>query len=317
MIIHDEDIKRIFKENINLDIISIKTCGHDTLRRNKVFKVTSSIEIENAFVIKFYYKHHKQIRELNALKYYNANPLRIIASGVYNDFDWSIYPFIEGMVMDEALKDLRPDQSEVLFYKLGVKMAQFHKSATFDTFGDWIPEKSSKCTSYKRFIISDTERIINNVIKHQLKPEDIFLKAIIEIRERYDNIEQLEFSTLCHRDLDGRNILIKDIENEVDIVCFLDFEKTVRFNPSYDIINLYRKYFFNHKQLIKPFFLGYQSVSDLPNEFKSAFRFNILRMGLDIASWSQRVSMDYYNETIDYLRYIMSEENDLCMKFIE
>jgi hypothetical protein len=88
----------------------------------------------------------------------------------------------------------------------------------------------------------------------------------------------------------------------------LDFEKCVRFNPNYDIINLYRKYFYKDPALIKPFFEGYDYMRTRDEYYYISFEFNLLRMGLDIASWSHRVSKLYYEETVEFLETLLTED---------
>ncbi|MDK2868403.1 MAG: hypothetical protein PWP38_2718 [Clostridiales bacterium] len=309
-----KDIEVIFQDRMNLNTESMTACGHHDLKRNFVYKVKAG---ENIFIIKFYYKYHKQIRELNALHYYVKSPLTLIDHGVYQDVEWSIYPYIKGYVMEECLYSMSAKQKSELFRDFGNKMADFHNAASFQHFGDWVVGKYSRLAAYREFMISDTERIINNIEKLDLKPQKLFHEAIERTRRAYNTIETLEEATLCHRDLDGRNIIIEkasvlndagDSEDQYNLTAFLDFEKCVRFNPNYDIINLYRKYFYKDPALIKPFFEGYDYMRTRDEYYYISFEFNLLRMGLDIASWSHRVSKLYYEETVEFLETLLTED---------
>lgn len=297
------DVRKIFEDALNVKACEIKECGHIDLRRNKVYRICSK---SDCYVIKFYYKAHKQVRELNTLNYYKSHDFSVLKHGSFESYEWSIYPYIKGEVMEDVYLDLSSEEKKSLFYELGREMARFHNCAKFDFFGDWIDGKYSSISAYKDFIISDTERIIANIERSTLKPYELLNDAIIEIRSLYDTIETMEYATLCHRDLDGRNILISR-EGDIQILTFLDFEKSVRFNPTYDIINLYRKYFYKDLSLVEPFYNGYCEIKPLPKDFIKAFRFNLVRMGLDLASWSLDVSESFYLETIAYLKIVMED----------
>jgi Ser/Thr protein kinase RdoA (MazF antagonist) len=307
------DIEVIFQERLKIHTDSITACGHHELKRNLVFKVNAG---QREFIIKLYYKHHKQIRELNALHYYINLPLKLIDYGVYKGIEWSIYPYVKGRVMENCLEAMTEAQQIKLFNDFGKRMADFHNAASFQTFGDWVTGKSSPNSAYRDFMIKDTERIIHNIETLALAPHSLFKDAIQRTRKAYDTIETLETATLCHRDLDGRNVLIKriaaldgnHINDQYQLLTFLDFEKCVRFNPNYDIINLYRKYFYKAPWLIKPFFDGYDQLRTREESYHNAFEFNLLRMGLDIASWSQRVSQLYYEETLLYLEALLADD---------
>ncbi|MBS7527387.1 aminoglycoside phosphotransferase family protein [Fusibacter paucivorans] len=309
-----KDIEAIFKDRMNINTDSMTACGHHDLKRNLVYKVKSG---EHTFIIKFYYKYHKQIRELNALHYYVNTPLKLLAHGIYQGIEWSIYPYITGYVMEGCLQTMPENKKCELFKDFGSKMADFHNAVSFQHFGDWVVGKYSHISAYQTFMINDTERIYHNIEKLNLKPNKLFQEAIGRTRKAYNTIETLDEVTLCHRDLDGRNILIGVNESQsvpdnkatsYQLITFLDFEKCVRFNPHYDIINLYRKYFYKAPALIKPFFEGYDKLRTRGEQYDIAFEFNLLRMGLDIASWSHHVSKCYYDETVDFLETMMTED---------
>ena len=145
----------------------------------------------------------------------------------------------------------------------------------------------------------------------------LFDTLIKHLRNEYSNIKILKEGRLCHRDLDGRNILINreinrgvnsDQHEKYHLKTFLDFEKCVVFNEHFDIVGLYKRYFLKQASLIKPFKQGYESVKKIDASFNQELKFNLLRLGIDHGSWAMYVSADFYNETLMFVK-------DLLVKF--
>lgn len=301
---YEDQIKKIIKEVFLEPVISIRECGNHDLNRNYVYQVMTE---KRNLIIKFYYKPNKRLREENALKHIKHSKLKIIRVGETSEgTEWSIYNFIQGEILDMLFDSMTTIEVQNVFFEIGQDMGLLHSSKDFDYFGDWLIEKQSRVEQYQNFIIKDTERIINNL--RFLPEEDQFILnyAISVVREEYENIRELKFGRLCHRDYDGRNIIVKkNYGGNYHLSGILDFEKCVVFNEHYDIIGLYRKYFLNKPELIQPFFNGYSKYMNVDNSFNKEFRFNLFRMGLDLCSWSKLVSDSFYEEVFQYLKYII------------
>ncbi len=301
---YENQIEKIICDGFHESVISIRECGNHDLNRNYVYQVMTE---NRNLIIKFYYKPNKRLREVNALKHIKHSKLRILLMGETSDgTEWSLYNYIQGEMLESIFNILTEIDAQKIFYEIGLDMGLLHSSKQFDYFGDWLYEKQSPVEQYQNFIVKDTERIITNL--GFLPDEDQFTLnyAVNAVREEYDNIRELKIGRLCHRDYDGRNIIIdKNSDGRYYLNGILDFEKCVVFNEHYDIIGLYRKYFIKKPELIKSFFDGYNQYMNIDESFNNEFRFNLFRMGLDLCSWSKRVSESFYNEVLEYLKYII------------
>ena len=157
-----------------------------------------------------------------------------------------------------------------------------------------------------------TERLNKKINDQDLSSIPEIKRAIMVIRKEYDNIRVLKEGRYCHRDLDGRNIIIKmSIEEGLTLESFLDFEKTVIYNEYYDIVNLYRRYFLVEPKLIPHFFKGYTSVLQVDDSFNKELRFNLYRLGIDLCSWSKTLSDKFFEHTIEYLNALIHKDEHL------
>ncbi|OJV65707.1 MAG: hypothetical protein BGO41_07690 [Clostridiales bacterium 38-18] len=312
-----QETKRIFFNLYNDKVIEILPCGNHELKRNLVYHVKLSSE---HYVIKFFYKPLKRDREINIIpQTYEFNPLRILYQGELVDgTEWIIYNYIEGWLLDHIIDDLDLDQRRAIFEEVGMKLAQLHSLKTFDYFGDLSSDKQSSCDAYKSFVIDDTERLIKNINMQDLSEIPELKKAIEIIRSEYTNIRCLQKGRYCHRDLDGRNIIIKmDLERGLSLEAFLDFEKTVIYNEYYDIVNLYRRYFLEEPKLIPHFFKGYTSIINIDDSFNKELRFNLYRLGIDICSWSKTLSDKFFEHTIAYLNALIYKDEHLSDYYLK
>ena len=297
-----EDVKKIFAKHFSERIIDISPCGNHELKRNLVYKVV----LENShYIIKFYYKPNKRVREINAVPIIEEfNELKIVNYGITDDgIEWMIYNFLDGWLLDQIYDDLDLDQLRYIFYEIGKRTAKLHNIATFDYFGDVQKDKQSLLSQYHTFVVDDCERLIDNLHKQNLHEIDTISNSIEKLRNEFVNIRELKFGRYTHRDLDGRNILIKiSPEKGMQLNGFLDFEKTVINNEYMDIIGFYRRYFLKEPKLIAHFFKGYEEVLPVDDTFNLELRFNLYKTGIDICSWSLDVSKNYFESTLAYLK---------------
>ena len=305
------EVKYIVANELKTNVIDIVPCGNHDLNRNLVYRVFVA---EASYIVKVFYKTLKIDRELQVIPLFaKDNPLRVLANGVMdNGYEWLIYNYVEGWLLDHIIDDLDLDQLRLLFYQIGKRTAQFHAIKTFDYFGDWQVDKQSPINAYQAFIINDCERMAENILSQDLSSFDCLVEAIDKMRSEYENIRNLKFGRLCHRDLDGRNILIKvNLTEGLKLEAFLDFEKCVVFNEYYDIIGFYRRYFINQPKLIEPFFKGYREVLDVDDSFNKELKFNLYRAGIDICSWARFVSEEFFSDTIKYLEKLAAFDQDM------
>lgn len=302
-----KDLTQIVSELSSERILNIVPCGNHDLRRNFVYK----IKLETTqMVIKFFYKPFKSKRELETVPLFEKfNQLKVIGYGKTKmGFDWIAYNYLEGILLDHLLPNLSLDSQSKLFEAIGVKTATLHHLKSYAYFGDWIAWKQSDLDDYATFMIQDTERMIYNLKLQGLERNPTIEAAVNRVRAEYKNIRTLSVGRLCHRDLDGRNILI---ETSKEHIHFLDFEKCVVFNPYFDIVGFYRRYFLEKPHLIQSFFYGYESILRVESDFNKELRFNLYRIGIDICSWSRYVSEKYFIETLAYLEDLLVKDSTL------
>ena len=271
-----------------------------------------------SYVVKVFLKPDKYMREIHAIPLtHDVNVLRIIDHGILeNGHEWIIYNYIDGWILEHIYDDLDLDQLRSLFYQMGHKVAEIHQVMTFDYFGDWRVEKQSHLNHYRSHMIEDTERMIRNIYVSGLPDKALFDVCVKNIREEYDNIRPLSVGRLCHRDLDGRNIIV-GFEHALDLKVkgIIDFEKTIIGNEYMDIIGFYKKYFIHEPKLIHYFFKGYEEVLKIDMSFNQELRFNLYRVGIDICSWSYDFSKPYYDETVAFLKQLVAQDAHLIDKY--
>lgn len=302
-----KELNQIVSVVSNERIINAVPCGNHDLKRNYVYRV--QLETKQ-IIIKFFYKPFKSIRELQTVPIFETyNALKILGYGKSKmGFDWIVYNFLEGVLLDQLLPELSETSKVKIFNRIGQQTAHLHQIKAYPYFGDWVAWKQSDLESYETFMVQDTERMIYNLKLQDLERNPVIAAAINNLRDEYKNICALNAGRLCHRDLDGRNILV---ESQNTSIHFLDFEKCVVFNPHFDIIGFYRRYFLESPQFIKPFITGYKSVLDLDEGFNKELRFNLYRVGIDICSWARFVSDQYFIETLTYLEKLLEKDSTL------
>jgi hypothetical protein len=312
-----DEVKCIVANEFKTNVKEIVPCGNHDLNRNLVYRVFVD---DMSYVVKVFYKKHKIDRELQVIPLFeNENPLRILAKGVMdNGYEWLMYNYIDGWLFDHIIDDLDLDQLRLLFYQIGKKTARLHTIKTFDYFGDWQADKQSPLSDYKAFIIKDCERMAENILSQDLSEYKCLVDAIDKMRSEYSTIRDLRVGRLCHRDLDGRNILIKvNLTDGLKLEAFLDFEKCVVFNEYFDIIGFYRRYFLDQPKLIEPFFKGYREVLEVDESFNIELKFNLYRAGIDICSWARDVSEEFFQETLKYLEKLEAFDQNMDQLFME
>ena len=302
-----KDLTQIVSELSKERIMHVVPCGNHELNRNYVFR----IELEtNLMIVKFFYKPYKSIRELETVPLFESiNNLKILGYGkLESGYDWIAYNHLEGMLLDQRLPTLSLPTQLKIFEKIGKRTAQLHQLKSYHYFGDWITLKQSSLDAYASFMIQDTERMIYNLSMQGLEKNPIVEAAINIVRAEYKNIRALSVGRLCHRDLDGRNILVN---SKCDEIYFLDFEKCVVFNHYFDIVGFYRRYFLEKPDLLSSFMKGYETIVKLEPDFNKELRFNLYRIGIDICSWARYVSDQYFVETLAYLEHLLEKDATL------
>ncbi len=303
-----EDMRKIISDIFDSNQCRIMPIGNHDLNRHLVYKVMLP---SDTYVIKFYYKWNRRNREIAAHKvlesYSEVKLPKLINYGVLEDGrEWMAYEFVEGHMLDEVQPDLDVYELECLFEEMGEQLGKIHGSKQFDYFGDWDENGKSlhDITSFKQCFIRRQESHVQTLRKFALPEKRMLEAAIALMREFYCILDPIHESRLCHRDFDGRNILVIKGRLKWEISAVIDFEQSSPYYTGSDIVNLYRKYFIDSPNLERAFFTGYERFHKLDPYFVSLKDYMLLSLGVAICSWSYDDARPHYYEGIRILEFL-------------
>ena len=300
-------------QQIIADIFSSQQCkivpiGNHDLNRHLVYKVLLP---EDTYVIKFYYKWNRRNREIAAHKVIESitdvKVPKMIDYGTLEDGrEWMAYEFIEGQMLEDIQPDLDEYELERLFEEMGEQLGMIHSAKQFDYFGDWDENCKSihEITSFKQCFIRRQESHVQTMRKFALPEKRMLESAIALMREFYCILDPIHESRLCHRDFDGRNILVVKGRLKWEISGIIDFEQSSPYYTGSDIVNLYRKYFIDNPGLEAAFFRGYERFQKIDPYFMSLKDYLLLSLGIAICSWSYDDARPHYYEGIRILEFL-------------
>ena len=304
----EQEMQKIISEIFDTIQCKISPIGNHNLNRHLVYKVTLP---EDTYIIKFYYKWNRRNREIAAHKVLESSTdvklPKMISYGVLDDGrEWMAYEFIEGCMLDEIQPDLDEYELEYLFEEMGEQLGKIHSAKQFNYFGDWDENGQSlhEITSFKQCFIRRQESHVQTLRKFALPEKRMLEAAIALMREFYCILDPIHQSRLCHRDFDGRNILVVKGRVRWEISGIIDFEQSSPYYTGSDLVNLYRKYFIDFPNLEKAFFVGYERFHQLDPYFVSLKDYMLLCLGVAICSWSYDDARPHYYEGIRILEFL-------------
>ncbi len=303
-----EQIQAIAAEIFSCDQVTVEPIGNHNLNRHLVYKVLMP---EDTYVIKFYYKWNRRNREIAAHKILESITTvkipRMINYGTLADGrEWMAYEYIEGHMLEDIMPTLGEYELEQLFEEIGEQLGQIHAAKQFDFFGDWDEngKRIHRSISYKQCFVKRQESHILTLRQFALPEKRLLESAIKLIREYYGILEPIHESRLCHRDFDGRNILVVKGRHRWIVSGIIDFEQSSPYYTGSDLVNLYRKYFIKSADLEHAFLGGYNRFERIDPYFMSLRDYLLLCKGVAICSWSYDDARPHYYEGIKLLEYV-------------
>ncbi|MGD9592068.1 MAG: phosphotransferase family protein [Candidatus Berkiella sp.] len=195
--------------------------------------------------------------------------------GKFEDYQFAICEFINGITLRDLLLSNQPYSLESLMHSAGEMLAKiqqitFSKAGFFDKNLDVISPIDQN--SYLDFV-KDTLK--NPTINSELEPSTI--SKIDQIIQKFAHLfPDVSEKNLVHGDFDPANILVENINDEWQIAAILDWEFAFSGSTLCDIANMLR----------------YRD--DMPTTFESAFLEGLTTSGFTLAS-NWRTSIEILN----------------------
>ncbi len=303
-----DQIEKIAADIFACAPVRVEAIGNHDLNRHLVYKV---ILEESIYVIKFYYKWNRRNREIAAHKVLESItsvkiPKMINYGTLPDGREWMAYEYIEGQMLDDVLSSMDLYDQENIFEEIGEQLGKIHSAKQFNYFGDWDADarRLSSITSFKQCFAKRQESHVNTLRKFALPEKRLLEAAIALMREHYDILDPVHEARLCHRDFDGRNILIQRGAHRWHVSGIIDFEQSSPYYTGSDLVNLYRKYFIQTPQLEDAFMRGYDRFETLDPYFVGLRDYLLLCLGIAICSWSYDDARPHYYEGIRILEFV-------------
>jgi tRNA A-37 threonylcarbamoyl transferase component Bud32 len=282
---------------------SFRSVGHDHLDRNKVYM------INNKFILKVYGKLINWKRELESLILIRDSDFQVpivLDYGLTDENEpWTLMNRISGKILSKV--EIKYDYSTLkdLYYEIGSYQARFHKALVDKHSGDWATT-SSKFTSHQDYFdyeILKNRRLAEQVLSRAYPEQPLFLAAYKKMKNLESAIlGELEIS-LCHNDLSGRNIIVKDNSDSLKLAGFIDFELSNASNIENDIVKMLIK---THKKgLSKHYFEGYLSENEKVFRISERKEYYVLVACFDICRWSRKLDRAFFDEAIGIMKLIL------------
>ncbi len=303
-----KEMQKIIADIFSSPLCRIVPIGNHDLNRHLVYKVMLP---EDTYVVKFYYKWNRRNREIAAHKVLESitdvKIPKMINYGTLEDGrEWMAYEFVEGHMMEDIQPDLDAYEMDRLFEEMGEQLGKIHSAKQFNYFGDWDQNgnRIHDVISFKHCFIRRQESHVQTMRKFALPEKRMLESAISLMRELYCILDPVHESRLCHRDFDGRNILIVKGRHRWEISAIIDFEQSSPYYTGMDIVNLYRKYFIDNPSYEMAFFRGYEKHHKLDPYFMGLRDYLLLCLGIAICSWSYDDARPHYYEGIRILEFL-------------
>ncbi|NHJ49684.1 MAG: phosphotransferase [Asgard group archaeon] len=220
----------------------------------------------------------KQFRELRNMKGIDSNQLTNVPvpEVVHYESDenkighqYYIMNKIQGNALEGIWPRLTSKQREKLVKKFATIVRGIH-SITFEMFGEIEQyDCPRQFYSMKSLLKADVRRCGRLLGINKLLPIKLVTKTQTYIEKLLDEASFCETPRLVHTDLYPANIIVKDENNEIEILGILDFEWSYAGDPLFDLISIEHEWMEEDK-IRKIFFEEYSQgdFSDL-NQFKT------------------------------------------------
>ncbi len=298
-----EEIRRIAAELLQEENVTITPIGNHQLNRNLVYKVDNNKGPATA--LKLYYKKNRWNREvatLSRLKDSQVLSPGLLGHGILKDgIEWCLMAYFEGIPLIEVFDDISEEDRKALMRLLARQMGALH-ALSFPYFGNWDENGVSldKGVKYSDILIEKIECNMITLLQQQLPQQQLHKRALERLRGYYDVFDEVDTASLCHNDIDARNILVRKEEGEWSL-AIIDFEQSYPWDREHDLKNLYHTIFLDNKPMEEEFLNIYSQYHSLSKSFKTKMQAYLLYLGLNICSWSYFQAPEYYRQGIELL----------------
>lgn len=300
-----DEITSLLNKSYKEDRYSLKAIGNHELNRHYVFLVSDTSN--NEYVMKFYYKKisfEREYASLRLLEGKNVHTAKCLAYGHYKDVYWILINKIEGDLFENMRFGMSQNELNSAYYSMGEELANIHAAYSFDFFGSWDMNGNSyeHIKTYKESFLKSRDFDVRLIMNNPLPHKEELIDAIQVMESKYFLLDDLSESCLCHRDYDGRNILVKKEGDKFVVTASLDYEHAIPFHYSWDFLNMHHKYFLNDEIGKEHFYTGYESVRNVPRLSGDLLSFYLLCIGIQICSWAYNRSLSYYEKGLKLIR---------------
>lgn len=300
------EISAILKTHFKSCEYELRAIGNHELNRHYVFEVID--EDDNAYVMKFYYKEVSFEREYASLKLLELSPVKtatVLASGNLNmQIYWILIDKLPGELFENRRFGMAREELNQAYFAMGREMALIHTCRSFDFYGSWnmYGDSYNNIKTFRESFIKSRNFDIEAILTSTLPNQREVMEAIETMKNQYDILYNLEGSVLCHRDFDGRNVLIDKINGKYNVTATLDFEHAIPFHRSWDFVNMHHKYFIDDPVGMDAFYEGYRSICEVEPLHGQLLSFYLLCIGIQICSWAFNRSLSYYDKGLKLIR---------------
>ncbi len=305
------DIERIASDLLGCSIKAIPI-GHHDLKRHYVYKLVGD---KVAYVFKVYYRRDRykyDVLTIRLLKGVKVPCPRIYHWGSLEDgCPWIIMNYLDGVTLEDIKDTLSLDEELKILRDMGINLATIHGKRTFDFYGKWEDRKLDRSKSYKETFIHKCQGIFASLRRHPLAERELLEESISKLIDRFDVLDQVVESVLCHNDYDYRNILVSPKEG-YRISGIIDFEQSQPSDRLSDVIALYHKVLRHDKRKFDAFNEGYRSTGQTMDWNPERVEFYIIYASLLICSFAHFAAKDYYKYGIELLKGV---DKGSCLEY--
>lgn len=298
-------IKRYKREEMKLLITDIlaTSCevlpiGNHELKRHLVYMVNTDTD---KYVFKYYYRENACNNEIYTLKLLEDTELpvpKLIDYGMIGESnEWILLSFIKGVPFSKHFRSIDEESKKNIFYRMGEMLSKIHQIPADDVlFAGEVSYRDALEKSLNAYI-SDIKKLKKDVPIVQI--------ALKYLKESMDIFETAVDGCYCHRDYDGRNILILRDENGWSISGVLDFEKSMYWDRSYDFTFMFINHFFENPDYIKYFAQGYKKNMNLPVNINNLLKFYMVYESVKALTWCKDLSPEYFDKCSRIIKDIL------------
>lgn len=287
-------IKRYKREEMKSlinDILSAKCevlpIGNHELKRHQVYMVNTDTD---KYVFKYYYRENACNNEIYSLKLLENTEIpapKLIDHGMIGESnEWILLSFIKGVPYSKHFRSIDEQSKQSIFFKLGEMLSSIHL----------IPIEEVTYAGEQNYRVA-LEKSINGYvsdIKKLKKEVPIVHRALKFLKESISMFDTSTDSCFCHRDYDGRNVLILRDDDGWHVNGILDYEKSMYWDRSYDFTFMFINHFYEHPEYIKFFIEGYRKKLELPDNIDDHLKFYMVYDCLKALTWCKDISPEYF-----------------------